>query len=333
MVDESTVSLPNMYRRNFSWMVSHGQPMSDAETAGMAYLATSDYPDILEDFLFLSRRRQRNRTALAKLQIQILSELATTEQAIKHYKSKLEVAGEHRSMVEAEIFRYRMVANALRIIGDGIAWRTLKFDRIIPRVLSSHPVKHVISERGMQAEVDEFLAINRTKSIPLFNAITNCLAIGDITSVGPDDSVEIVEVKTSNTSDRRKTRQKVKLRETVQFLDDGGGPIEGRNVAIHRLPIVPRNYLIELHNLLKESEERGWSSAVVGSHCFVECVDFGHPEELGNKMADMGRNRKDFYQNGRRTGLQKWIANQLLPSHLTSHRLASILFLIVCVLI
>jgi hypothetical protein len=56
--------LRNKYRRAFSWSVSRGNAGKAHETAGMVRLATSEYPDILEDYLSISRKRNGNRLVL-----------------------------------------------------------------------------------------------------------------------------------------------------------------------------------------------------------------------------------------------------------------------------
>ena len=55
----------------------------------MIRLSSSDLPDILEDFLTISRKRQANPTALARLQIHMLEELLLQEEAVKQYRQKL----------------------------------------------------------------------------------------------------------------------------------------------------------------------------------------------------------------------------------------------------
>jgi hypothetical protein len=71
-----TLRRANKYRRAFTWRVGQGNSESRAETTGLVHLATSDYPDILEDYLYISRRRYNNKTAIAKLQLQYVK-LAT----------------------------------------------------------------------------------------------------------------------------------------------------------------------------------------------------------------------------------------------------------------
>jgi len=81
--------LRNKYRRAFSWSVSRGNAGKAHEDAGVVRLATSEYPDILEDYLSIRRKRKGNRLALSKLQLHMLEDIMVQEKSIKSYKEKL----------------------------------------------------------------------------------------------------------------------------------------------------------------------------------------------------------------------------------------------------
>src|SRR5436309_9390098 len=82
---------PGKYGRAFDWRITHGseEPLSNEAALGMSHLASSDFPDILEDFLSISRKRQQNPTALARLQLHMLEELLIQEASVKHYREQL----------------------------------------------------------------------------------------------------------------------------------------------------------------------------------------------------------------------------------------------------
>jgi len=57
-----THKIPGKYRRAFSWRVSDGSPSSWRTGAtAIVRLATSEFPDLLEDYLYVSRKRKRAR--------------------------------------------------------------------------------------------------------------------------------------------------------------------------------------------------------------------------------------------------------------------------------
>jgi hypothetical protein len=100
------------------------------------------------------------------------------------------------------------------------------------------------------------------------------MAMGDVTSIDSDGSVEIIEVKTTKTKSSRKIRQRNQLRDAAGILSMGIGIIEGKEVRIASSPIVPTNHLKELRLLLHESGVNGWSSMLVAEYCYLECIDF-----------------------------------------------------------
>jgi hypothetical protein len=133
--------LRNKYRRAFSWQLTEPSANRQHEITGAVRLSLGDYPDILEDYLYISRKRRGNATAIAKLQIHLLHDLAVQEQAVKDYKSRIPSSPKQQEFFQSQIFHHRLISNTIRNIGDGIAWRDFGYDRSIPRILSEHPVK------------------------------------------------------------------------------------------------------------------------------------------------------------------------------------------------
>ena len=233
-----------------------------------------DIPDILEDFLFISRRRAKNRTAMFQLQLNMLHQIHVQDQLIRAYKAHKEAPSANLAWLDSQIFMHRLIANALRIIGDGVAWRAFDFDKSIPRVLSENPVKNVILTDGLITELNTWSAsFSQEKAFAIMNCLTNCLAMGDVTIVDENLSIEVVEVKAGNTKSRRKIRQKARLKDAVQLLN-GFGTVEDRTVRIRTLPITPKNNLSVLEALLESAAMHGSASAFVNDFLFIDCVDF-----------------------------------------------------------
>jgi hypothetical protein len=275
------------YRRPFDWRIGHGNVTNATASAAFARLFTSDYPALLEDLLEMSRRRRQNRIVLAKLQVWMLEELLVQESAVKHYREKkeslqkqppdqpLDEIKKQLAFVEEQLFFHRAYANCIRIIGDGIAWRSLGYDRLVMKSLAGSATKPHVSSEGTVQEMREWsLQFDSGQGVAILNSLTNCLAIGDVTVVKNDGTVEIVEVKAGNTKSSRIVRQKQKMRDVVTFLSSGSGVIEGKFVEVERLDIVPENGLSELEELLKESETNGWAAKRISNCLYVECVDF-----------------------------------------------------------
>jgi hypothetical protein len=254
----------------------------------MTRLATSDFPDILEDFLEISRKRRNNWTALARLQTHMLEELLVQEGAVRHYRARLKKLDDRSRLAEfaepdrkneiefvrQELFFYRMYANAVRAIGDGIAWRTLGYDRAVARLMSERETKQWLTSEGLIQELREWsMHFERGTGLAILNALTNCLAVGDITVVRPDDSVEIIEVKSSNVKSGRKVRQKQKMSEVVTLLDSGEGHSGSRNLQIEILPVTPETGLDQIEELLDTASQKGVAARKISNCLYAEAFD------------------------------------------------------------
>jgi hypothetical protein len=282
----------NKYKRAFSWRMNEGS-MIQPSARGLARLGHGDYPDILEDYLSISRRRKNNPSAMAQLQMHILHDAAVQEKAVRHYKSQTPPDEKSRDFIDEQIFMHRLTANALRVIGDGIAWRAFGYDRSVPRVLSQNAVKQVIIAEGLIAEMDAWSAAYFRKGVfPILNCITNCLALGDITTTFQDGSVEIVEVKAGKSKSSRKIRQKQRLKDAVELLN-GYGTVEEKFVSINTIPLTPETYLAELEKLLNQAGEQGWSAALVAPHCYIECLDMSQVENMPTTLSNLEQLRKE----------------------------------------
>ena len=77
------------YARRRDWRLNRTDPagLNTAVTA-LSALFRSELPEVLEDYLQISRKRRNNRLALARLQTQLIDELVTVEAAIKRYRDK-----------------------------------------------------------------------------------------------------------------------------------------------------------------------------------------------------------------------------------------------------
>src|SRR5215467_1756061 len=86
---------PGPYRRAFDWRVTRtAKEQIPGVAAGLAGLSIPDNLDILEDYLGITRKRQKNRIAMAKVQLHLLEEILVAQHAIKHYRQKLAELGD-----------------------------------------------------------------------------------------------------------------------------------------------------------------------------------------------------------------------------------------------
>jgi hypothetical protein len=217
----------------------------------------------------------------------MLQEIVFQEAVVKRYKQRLQELGnssstlgteESKAEIEAinrNLFMFRVYANAIRSIGDGIAWRALDYDRAVTRLMAEHATKQQIMSEGLMGELLEWsIHFDKGSGTAILNSLTNCLAVGDVTVVKDDGSAEIVEVKSSRAKSRRKIRQKQKMREIVTLLSSGAGDAGDKDVSIEILPIEPESGLNRIGALLSEAGIRGWASDKISNCLYVECFDF-----------------------------------------------------------
>src|SRR5262249_30224772 len=138
--------------------------------AAFVTLSSDEYADIFEDFLTITRKRRDNRLAMAKVQLHLIEELLIAQSAAKQYREKLDTVKAEMDKLQAadeqlrntfetldrELFLHRAHANCIRAIGDGIAWRALKYDRAALRALSGKAVKQQILEQGTLNELHQW---------------------------------------------------------------------------------------------------------------------------------------------------------------------------------
>jgi len=286
MDQRSPFEIPNRYRRAFGWRVSTPQRQSESTvTNALIGLSASELPDTLEDFLDLTRRRRKNKAALSKIQLWMLQEIVFQEAVVRRCKKRLEELGMDSAAEEVgspevvaikrEMFIFRTYANAIRSIGDGLAWRAFGYDRAVLRLMCGQATKQQVVSEGLMGELPEWsIRFDSGDGVAILNSLTNCLAIGDVTVVRDDGSAEVVEVKSSNTKSRRKIRQKRGMSEVATLLSAGEGSTEDKDVKIEILPIKPEAGLDRLAILLSKAEENGWASAKISNCLYIECLDF-----------------------------------------------------------
>jgi hypothetical protein len=278
------------YGRAFNWTMARNDKPVQSISEAITALSANDHLEIFEDFLAISRNRQHNVLALSKLQLHLVEELLMAQSAIKHYRTKYEEAQdrlktassaarveveEELNFIDHEKFFHSAYANCLRGIGDGIAWRALGYDRIALRALAGNAVKQQVLDEGFVGELRHFAAaVDRKRGLPIINSVTNWLAIGDVTLIREDGTVEITEVKNSDAPGSRINRQRQRMTDATDFLNNGSGKLEGETVtAIHLFGTRIKNDLQSLEQLLEEAGKLGWVGRHFNDYCFVEAFD------------------------------------------------------------
>lgn len=172
------------------------------------------------------------------------------------------------------------------------------------RLLSQRATKQQIGAEGTAHELQEWARkFDGNEGIAILNAITNALAIGDITVAKPDGSGEIIEVKASKTDSRRLTRQKKKMREVVSLLNFGSGEVEDRELMMLRFDILPENDLSVLLELLDRAAGEGFSAGRINNCCYVECMNTLSLRNSHDAIANFESSRSAWVKSFMRPGI------------------------------
>lgn len=258
-------------------------------SASAARLSRPDFLEVIEDYLDISRKRQHNPLSLSKLQLNLLLDIITDEYALKQYRRKLqelieaspsedESEEEKKAIIEnieGEIDFHETSTKVYREIADGIAWRTLGFNRALLYYLVSRPSPGPISLEGIESELLEWSRIyDSREGISILNDITSFLRVGDVTNLKNDGTLEFVEIKTKRPrGGARFSRQKERLQQTVELFSCGKATFKEESLAIDEFDIKPDNYLNNVLNLINDAMRVGVAITSIGEHLLVYCLD------------------------------------------------------------
>jgi hypothetical protein len=114
------------------------------------------------------------------------------------------------------------VLHALRCVGDGIAWKALRYDRgAISTLGAGRRVGRLSAGRGLDAELraaDEYWS---SGSFAIHNDLTNCLRTGDLTL--PFEAGSTVAIREVKAGSGRSTAQTRAAEDRITFLREGRG--------------------------------------------------------------------------------------------------------------
>lgn len=258
--------------------------------AGSA-LIPQEHEMILEDHLHITLLRRNSPLPLFKVQLAMLTDLVTSEQAISQYKkAKTERQGtldnnlasgsedEELRWIDREIHFHQAICRAIRDIADGIAWRLFDYDRTTLTIIANRPSSKHINPTGIESELLEFAHVFESKEgIAILNDLTNCLKLADVTIRKDEGTFELVEVKTGHKSSGRITRQKQDLRRTVGLINTG--KTDDERMDISQLDVTPQTYLRNIVSVIQEAEKNGAGIQIIGGYLLVECTDFEKASE------------------------------------------------------
>jgi hypothetical protein len=256
-----------------------------------------------EDWVYLHRdlliefgaRQQAAEEALPEAKSKIANEMR--ELARQDPKPIAELTQRQETL--ERIKRQELVAkasqHALRQIGDGIAWRALRYDRRAVTVLGQgERVGRLASGVGLDAELAELSRLWEEEGIfAVHNDLTNCLRHGDLTVLRPQKDgtmdVTLVEVKAGQRLED--TPQMERLKKATDLLREGRSLNEGGEVV--HVTIVPSRYetfLALLPGLIARARREGHAWVRPHECLLVGTVDYtvwgGRVEEMSARSQE-----------------------------------------------
>lgn len=160
-------------------------------------------------------------------------------------------------------------------VADGIAWRSLKYDRAAVRQLALKPhTGHLELEPAIHEIATARAHIDQTGDLVVVNDLTNFLRYGDFTSVS-STRVTIHEVKRGRGAAKsgRARRQRHKLESVLDLVRTSERRTPSGLERLHRYQVEPRSRLSEVSSLIKEARAKGQARARLGDCLAVQLFD------------------------------------------------------------
>jgi hypothetical protein len=196
--------------------------------------------DVIEDYLEIAKRRKNNKLAMFKLQMNLISDIILIGDLIRGYIKLIEdpneqkvkfpdvaITEENLQYWEREIRIHKIILNALKDIGDSIAWRVLDYDRslIYNMCVNNEEVGPLTLNIGTLNELHSLGDFANEDSVIdfVFHGITNFLLIDDLTIRYNNGEINFVEVKSGKNPRGKSWRERLErqINKSENIVDIG----------------------------------------------------------------------------------------------------------------
>jgi hypothetical protein len=232
---------------------------------------------VVAQWIGMARDLQDQPVELVKFQSELGEQVLEFQDQCQEFEAELATATDTIRIAELEtvIAHVRQGVRIVRAVGDGIAWRALKFDRALIRQLSDKNPSGGITRKGFEVEVETAMRdAKSTGRIVVLNDVTNCLRFADLTEVGAG-SWRLVEVTGGRPSSEgpRKTRQKRAASARVELLrkELAPGP-DGETVKLIHSDIVAKNHFPAVSDLIAQASKSGHADGRITPSVAVSVV-------------------------------------------------------------
>ena len=256
-----------------------------------------EWRDVIEDYIEISKKRKDNKLAMFKLQVELLGDIILVNDTIKAY-IKLVKDPEHRKKEfpdvetdgtnvewwEQEIKSFKILLNAFKDIGDGIAWRVLNYDRslIYNMCVNNENPGPLTINQGLINELLSFGDISNDPDIInfVYHGITNFLLISDLTVVYRNGDINIMEIKSKSPHGKswkeRLERQKEKAENIVNIGNESQGKSSKVDVKFRLVENKPQTILDQLDTLIKRAKDKFVVTQIFNSYLGIAIVNFSN---------------------------------------------------------
>lgn len=266
-----------------------------------------NFQSYLLRLLRFSRLRlvKKNRILLLYLQLTMANNLSKCYKAIQKEKNEVKIIKNRKNSeinkkskaklekqleeIQIRIFAHKNIARIIKTIVDGIAWRNLKFDRPILRLIASNRRTGYIdiNEPGFRGVINIAKSIVwNKKRVVIINDISNFIRIGDVTEISKLEILiheskakgkkvrnifSLLQVLKETSKISKQTKRLIKAQTAISyrkiFIDNG------ETVEIRDLMIPFKNYLKDVKKIILKAKKEGFFSKKISEYLVVSCLD------------------------------------------------------------
>lgn len=263
---------------------------------------------------------KRNALFMAGMQLGMLTALSKLEEAVRRGKSLLETEKEEKQkiLLERALKINLELIRVLKTIADGVAWRSLDFNRPIIRLFSENDAPGPIN-----ADYAGWKRALQTRDFVLINDLTRCLRIADITKISKDKKIILYEIKRdgkkfkhlgSILKETQKHKRWFSRQEFRQWITQmaiienkikipivADGKIKQEvEIEILNLDFQIKNHFNSLKGLIRKAEKEGFVHISLEDGYFVSIHDFESMSKNGaEELRKNGENMKKDFDNKR----------------------------------
>jgi hypothetical protein len=280
-------------------------------------LFSNPYYDSFRPYIKKLLRLSRNKEFMSiptnhlSLQLVILKALEEGDIAVSVGRKMVAIDGKGQ---EIQNKRNQTVSLAFRLIADGIAWRTLQFNRFHIRVLSqAHSPGPVNDKAGRIAEELQAKKVaEQLGHFVLFNDVTNILRVGDLVFINPDTKPQrpaIAEMKKKKmilfTSVGRKidnnqalNKQEIRLLQAQSAILTNTFSVDGRKAPVLNInPVSIKDKLNKVNKMIVQANKSGSCEGYLTPYmyfCALDLTCFKHGDLEGLKNAESTKAPQDL---------------------------------------